>query len=235
MATRHPYSFGDPVEPSVTRRHSRRFQLSDERGRTAAWDSEAPPTAHDYDVERKESRAPIYIAGIASAAILGGLMVLLGAVMGDPPMNPTAVTETVPRQAALLDKLDAQALDRARMLTLGETAARPPTPTTVVEIEATDAGAMSVEAADSAATSAGATSNAATGADATSTPPAGTEPAQSLPSEPAEPSMTPAANPMTPSAIELDSDNPYTTERERPADAPPAPPQRETGASDNPY
>ena len=235
MATRHPYSFGDPVEPSVTRRHNRPFQLSDERGRVAAWDSEAPPTAQDSDVEPKESRAPIYIAGITSAAILGGLLVLLGAVMGDPPMHPTAVTESVPRQAALLEKIDAEALDRARMVTLGATTARPPTPTAVVEVEATDTGATNVEATGSAATSPDTTGTAATGAEEASTPPARDEPAQSLPSAPAEPNMTPAPNPMTPSAIELDSDNPYTTERERPADAPPAPPERETGASDNPY
>ena len=110
MATHHPYSFTDPTEPTVARRRS--FQLSDERGRVAAGDSEAPATARDWELEREESRAPLLIAGVTSAVILGGLLVVLGFAAGEPQLSTTIETETTPRQAAQLERIDAAALDR---------------------------------------------------------------------------------------------------------------------------
>ena len=137
----HPYSFSNPVDPATTRSRRRSLQLEDER-RAAAWDSEAPATAQDSDLERKESRTPLYIAGAASVVILGGLLLLASAAAGDPPLAATVETETIPRHAALVEKLDAEALDRARITALGGTltlggALTPAAPPAPVEIEAT--------------------------------------------------------------------------------------------------
>jgi hypothetical protein len=230
MATHHPYSFSDPAESTVARRR-RSFQLSDERGRVAAGDSEAPATARDWELEREESRAPLLIAGVTSAVILGGLLVALGFAAGEPQLSATIETETIPRQAAQLEMIDAAALDRARMVTLGATmpsAVAPPAP---VEVEATGADETSVEAPSAAPMSVDPTM------EPSSTAPMNTESSPTRALEPNEPIMTPAPAATTPS-VTLDRDNPYTSEIEGPTDTQSAPtpvPETGTDTSDNPY
>jgi hypothetical protein len=230
MATHHPYSFSDPAEPTVARRRS--FQMSDERGRVAAGDSEAPATARDWELEREESRAPLLIAGVTSAVILGGLLVALGVAAGEPQLSATVETETIPRQAAQLEMIDAAALDRARMVTLGANMPSAVTPPAPVEVEATG-DETSVEAPSPAPMSVAPT------AEPPSTAPmsSDSEPTRAL--EPNEPIMTPAPAATTPS-VTLDRDNPYTSEDETMTDDPaakPSSPRSTTTAdtSDNPY
>jgi hypothetical protein len=218
MAHRHPYSFNVPDELDATLPRRRPFQLSDE-GRRIVADREAPATSHDWSVEAKESRTPLYVAGAASVVILGGLLALGGALAGEPPLAPTAVIEYIPRQAALIEKMDAEALDRARIATHRMTSTPAPEPAAPVPT-ALDANApLEVEA------------------QSVETP--SVEPLQSQLERADEPNMTPMPTLSTPSSrIELDEANPYVTESAQPADAPNASEpatQRGTGTSDNPY
>jgi hypothetical protein len=214
MTHHHPYSFNGP-EPNAPLPRRRPFQLSDERGRAVAADSEAPATAHDSSVETQESRAPLYIAGAASVVILGGLLALGAALAAEPPLSSTVAIETVPRQAALIEKMDAEALDRARIATLGLSATPAPEPSAAREVETQNVETQNVETQS-------------------------VEPAQ-LQSQPEltdEATMTPAPALSTPSRIELDEDNPYTTESAPPTEAPKASEpatQSGTDTSDNPY
>jgi hypothetical protein len=231
MATHHPYSFSDPAEPTVARRRS--FQLSDERGRVAAGDSEAPATARDWELEREESRAPLLIAGVTSAVILGGLLVALGVAAGEPQLSATVETETIPRQAAQLEMIDAAALDRARMVTLGANMPSAVTPPAPVEVEATG-DETSVEAPSPAPLSVDPTPEPSSTAPMSSD----TEPTRAL--EPNEPIMTTPAPAATTPSVTLDRDNPYTSEDETMTDDPAAktPSPRSTSTadtSDNPY
>jgi hypothetical protein len=220
MAHRHPYSFNGSDESDATLPRRRPFQLSDERGRIAVSDSEAPATAHDSDVEGKDSRAPVYIAGATAVVLLGGLLVLGNALIGEPPLSPTAAVETIPHQAALIEKMDAEALDRARIATLQMTATATPEPSAPLEVETRSVETPSVETPS------------------VETPSVESSPLQSQREQADDAGMTPAPALSTPSRIELDEDNPYTTESERPIDAPntsePATP-RATNTSDNPY
>lgn len=240
MATHHPYSFSDPREARVTRR--RRLEHAGEPRRAAAWDSEAPATAHDHDFDRKESRAPLYVAGVVAAAVVGGLVVL-GAAAAEPELQPTMVTETVPRQAALSAALEAQALDRARLAIHGmapSSAVAPAAPdapddlvdTGVAGVDDSGTGAMSVDPTEGAPMSVEATEAAPMSVQA----PEPATPASQAQNDPVEPLMTPVPSPLSPSAIELDSDNPYTPEKEPPAPAN-ATPRTPSPAvtSDNPY
>lgn len=225
MATHHPYSFTDPTEPTVARRRS--FQLSDERGRVAAGDSEAPATARDWELEREESRAPLLIAGVTSAVILGGLLVVLGFAAGEPQLSTTIETETTPRQAAQLERIDAAALDRARMVTLGSAPSAVPSPAPV-EIEATSADETSVEVPSSAPMSVAPT------AEPPSAAPVSDDASPTRAFEPNQAIMAPAPAATTPS-VTLDRDNPYTSEDEGMPDEPAATPRSTTDTSDNPY
>jgi len=222
----HPYSFTNPTDPVVTRQR-RPFQLSDERGR--AWDSEAPATAHDSDLEAKESRAPLYIAGAASVVILGGLLLLANAATGDPPLGATLETESVPRQAALGAMLDAQALDSARVAIRGVAPSAPQSSNATVA-EPTSVESPSVESPSIAPMSAP-TSAAPMSTDSTTAEPASTPLSD-------EPLMTPAPAPTTPSPVVLDRDNPYTSENEAPEPSSDGSSESATprgAASDNPY
>lgn len=227
MALHHPYSFSDPADSTVTRSRRRSFELSDERGRVVAGDSEAPATARDSDIERRESRAPLLIAGVTSAVLLGGVLVALGFV-SEPRLSPTVETETIPRQAALLEKLDAEALERARVAIRG-VAPTMPAQAETAPMEATSVDATSVEDTGPAPMSVD-----------PATEPTGNAPMSPEP-EPApaqeEPLMTPAPSMTAPSVV-LDRDNPYTSESEGDTDAPgaqaPATPH-EAHTSDNPY
>ncbi len=231
MATRshHPYSFSKPVEPAVEARR-RELALADER-RRHAWDSEAPGTARDSELERKESNAPFLVAGAVSAAVLGGLLLALGFSLGDPRLSPTVEVETARQNPALSEMLNAQALDRAHAAARGLAVSPPQAP---VAPEATEsAGADASDAASSGAV------QPLESRSSEPEPQSGmSQPEESLMTpEPQEPLMTPAPSVITPSAIELDSDNPYTPEHERPADVNDATPATPSGtsASDNPY
>lgn len=232
----HPHSFGNPDEPAVTRPRGRSFQLDDERGRSVAWDSEAPATAHDWAVESKESRAPLYIAGAAAVVILGGLLLLAGVVNGEPELGVTVETESVPRQAALSEKLDAEALDRARAAVIGMAPTVSEAPNAPAQTEATSSDPTGAEpiGADPAI---GPTTTGGMSVDAASIAPspADIEPSPAPAAD--ESGTTPAPNATTtPPEIMLERDNPYTTEIESSDGAAEgSEPARGTGTSDNPY
>lgn len=224
----HPYSFSNPAGTTGTRAQ-RPSHVIDERARV--WDSEAPATAHDWDLERKESRAPLFIAGAASVVILGGLLLFANAATGDPPLAATLETETIPRQAALSEMLDAQALDRARVVVRGLAPASETT-SAPVQVETTSPESSSTEsrAVGASGLESSIESGAPMSVDPRVDPP--------MPTRSDESPTTPAPGTTTNSPVLLDRDNPYTTEIESPvAPSDSQAPARQPGAesSDNPY
>jgi hypothetical protein len=146
------------------------------------------------------------------------------------------VTETIPRQAALQEKLEAQALDRAQVAIRGLAPTMSgPVPAAPVGDQPASVSATSVDATSMDATSVDPTMNDTAAAPMSVDPGNVAPPQEEQTAATDEPSMTPAPAATIPSS-ELDSDNPYTPEIEGRSGTQSAPMmETQSEASDNPY